>query len=133
MASEKSEQEQQELIFKFSMYERQIREIQQQLEDIERGIVDLNSLNLGLNELIGSKDKEIYAQLGKGIFVNAKMNSEDLNVDIGDGNFVKKSIPDTQKLIGEQTKKLEEIKKELEASLEDIEKELTRMMSEMEN
>jgi prefoldin alpha subunit len=133
MTSEKSEQEQQELIFKFSMYERQIREIQQQLEAIERGIVDLNTLNMGLNDLIGSKDKEIYAQLGKGIFVNAKMNSEDLNVDIGDGNFVKKSIPDTQKLIGEQTKKLNEIKRELETSLEDIEKELTKMMNEMEN
>jgi prefoldin alpha subunit len=133
MTSEKTEQEQQELIFKFSMYEKQIREIQQQIEAIDKGIVDLNSLNLGLNELIGSKGREIYAQLGKGIFVNAKMNSEDLNVDIGDGNFVKKNIPDTQKLIGEQTKKLEEIKKELEESLEDIEKELTKMMNEMEN
>jgi prefoldin alpha subunit len=133
MTNEKTEQEQQELIFKFSMYERQIREIQQQLEAIERGIVDLNTLNLGLNDLIGSKDKEIYAQLGKGIFVNAKLNSEMLNVDIGDGNFVKKSIPDTKELIGEQTKKLEAIKKELEGSLEDIEKELTGMMNKLSN
>jgi prefoldin alpha subunit len=133
MTNEKTEQEQQELIFKFSMYERQIREIQQQLEAIERGIVDLNTLNLGLDELVGGKGREIYAQLGKGIFVNAILNSEELNVDIGDGNFVKKSIPDTKELIGEQTKKLEAIKEELEGSLEEIEKELTKMMNEMEN
>jgi prefoldin alpha subunit len=133
MVNEKSEQEQQELIFKFSMYEKQIREIQQQLEAIERGIVDLNDLNLGLDEIIGGKGREIYAQLGKGIFVNAILNSEELNVDIGDGNFVKKSIPDTKELIGEQTKKLVAIKEELEGSLQDIEKELTGMMKEMEN
>jgi prefoldin alpha subunit len=133
MVNEKTEQEQQELIFKFSMYEKQIREIQQQLEAVERGIADLNSLNLGLDELIGGRGREIYAQLGKGIFVNAKLNSEDLNVDIGDGNLIKKSIPDTKKLIGEQTKKLELIKEELEQSLQDIEKELTKMMNEMES
>jgi prefoldin alpha subunit len=133
MTNEKTEQEQQELIYKFSMYERQIREMQQQIEAIEKGIVDLNSLNLGLNELIGSNGKEIYAQLGKGIFVNAKINSEDLNVDIGDGNFIKKSIPETKELIGEQTKKLELIKKELEQSLQNIEEELTGMMKELEN
>jgi prefoldin alpha subunit len=133
MANEKTEQEQQELIYKFSMYERQMRETQQQIEAIERGMTDLESLNSGLNELKGSIGKEIYAQLGKGIFVNAKINSEDLNVDIGDGNFVKKSIPETQKLIGEQTKKLAEIKKELEQSLQDIEEELRGMMKELEN
>jgi prefoldin alpha subunit len=133
MANEKTEQEQQELIYKFSMYERQMRETQQQIEAIERGMTDLESLNSGLNELKGSVGKEIYAQLGKGIFVNAKINSEDLNIDIGDGNFVKKSIPETQKLIGEQTKKLAEIKKELEQSLRDIEEELRGMMKELEN
>jgi prefoldin alpha subunit len=132
MENEKTEQEQQELFYKFSLYERQIREVQQQIESIDRGITDLESLNLGLNELKGSIGKEIYAQLGKGIFVNAKVNSEELNVDIGNGNFVKKSIPATQELIGEQTKKLAEIKKELEASLVEIEKEVMGMMSELE-
>jgi prefoldin alpha subunit len=131
MENEKTEQEQQELIYKFSMYERQIREIQQQMEAIEKGITDLISLNEGLNELKGSVGKEVYAQLGKGIYVNAKINSEDLNVDIGDGNFVKKSIPETQKLIGEQTKKLEAIRTELEGSMKEIEKELTGMMKEI--
>jgi len=132
MTSEKTEQEQQELIYKFSMYERQIREMQQQIEAIEKGITDLESLNTGLDELKGSKGKEIYAQLGRGIFVNAKINSEDLNVDIGNGNFVKKSIPETQKLIGEQTKKLEAIRAELERSLKEIENELMNMMKELE-
>lgn len=120
----------QELLFRFSMFERQIRELQQQIEAVERGIVDLTSLNFGLDELVGSKDKEIFAPMGKGIFVKAKLVSEELNVDIGEGNLVKKSIPETKELIEEQIKKLEQVRGELEKNLEEIGQELTGMMGD---
>ena len=124
-----SEENQQELLYKFSMFERQIREIQQQIEAVERGIVDLGSLNFGLDELVGSKDKEIFAALGKGIFVKAKIASEELNVDIGSGNFIKKSIPDTKALIEEQIGKLIQVKKELENNLQEMDNEISMMMN----
>jgi prefoldin alpha subunit len=124
------EENQQELLFKFSMYEKQIRELQQQIESIDRGIIELNSLNLGLDELVGSKDKEIYAPLGKGIFVKAKLISEELNVDVGEGNIVKKSIPDTKELIREQVEKLTQVKKELENNFEQLGEEITAMMND---
>ena len=125
-----NEQEQQELFFKFSMYEKQIREMQQQIESVENGIADLTSLNFAMDELVGNIGKEIYAPLGKGIFVKTKLISEELNVDIGNGNLVKKSIPETKKLIFEQIKKLEEIKKELENSLDELGKEINGMMNQ---
>jgi len=124
------EENQQELLFKFSMYERQIRELQQQIEAVSRGIVELSSLSLGLDELIGAKDKEIYAPFGKGIFVKAKLISEELNVDIGNGNVVKKSVPETKELIKEQIQKLEQVKKELENNLEKFGEEITEMMND---
>ena len=123
-----NENEQQELFYKFSMFEKQIRELQQQIEAIENGIVELNSLNFGLDELVGNVGKEIYAPLGKGIFVKAKLDSEELNVDIGKGNLVKKSIPDTKRLIEEQIVKLEKIKAELENNLEEMGKEINDMI-----
>ncbi len=129
---ENNEQEQQEVLYKFSMFEKQIQELQQQIEAVERGIMDLNSLNFGLDELTGSKDKEIFAPLGKGIFVKAKLISEELNVDVGNGNFVKKSIPETKDLVEEQIKKLEQIKTELENNLEQLGKELTDMMKDIQ-
>ena len=110
------------------MFEKQIKELQQQIESVENGIVDLTTLNFGLDELVGSKDKEIFASLGKGIFVKAKLISEELNVDIGSGNFVKKNIPETKELIESQIKKLQGIKVELENSLEEIGKEINGMM-----
>jgi prefoldin alpha subunit len=126
---EGKEQEQQELLFRFSMFERQIQELQQQIEAVERGIVDLTSLNFGLDELIGGKDKEIFASVGKGIFAKAKIISEELNVDVGGGNLVKKSIPETKELIGEQIKKLEQVKGELQRNLEQLGEEITGMMN----
>jgi prefoldin alpha subunit len=119
-----NEQEQQELFYKFSMFEKQIRELQQQIEAIGNGIGELNSLNFGLDELVGNTGKEIYAPLGKGIFVKAKLISEELNVDIGGGNLVKKSIPDTKALIEEQMGKLMQVKKELENNLEEMGREI---------
>jgi prefoldin alpha subunit len=92
--------------------------------------MDLNSLNLGLDELVGGTGKEIFAPFGKGIFVRAKLISEELNVDVGNGNFVKKSIPETKELIEEQLKKLEGIRKELEQNLEAIGGEIEKIMKE---
>jgi prefoldin alpha subunit len=125
-----NEQEQQELMFKLSMFEQQIQGIQQQLQAVEKAIVEMESLRLGLDEIKGKKDQEIMAPVGKGIFVKAKLLSEDLTVDVGGRNFVKKSIPDTQKIIADQVKKLEDAKKDLEKAMEDINEDLTKTMLE---
>ena len=121
---------QEELMQKFGMYEQQIQQLQQQLESVEQAIIEMNSLVLGLDELVGSKDKEILAPIGRGIFVKTKLVSEDLTVDVGGKNFVKKSIPETKKLIQTQVEKLEEVKKELEGNLEEINNELTMTFME---
>ena len=117
-----------ELMVKFSVFEQQIRQIQQQLEVIERNVMEMNSLSIGLGELHGAEGKEILSQVGKNIFVKTKLISEELIVDIGDGNFVKKNIEDTKKLIGKQIKKLERVRDELNSALEDINNEMTKII-----
>lgn len=124
------EKEQQEIMFKLSMFEQQIQQLQQQLQAVEQGIVEMESLNIGLNELIGSIGKEILAPIGRGIFIKTKLLSEDLTVDIGEKKFVKKTIPETKKLIEEQIGKLKEVKGELEESLEKVSEELQEVMNE---
>lgn len=124
------DKDQQELMFKLSMYEQQIQQLQQQLQAIEQSIVEMTSLNIGLDELVGSKGKEIMAPLGRGIFARTKLVSEDLTVDIGEKNLVKKSIPDTKKIIEEQINKLEEVKTSINNSLDKLSEELTKTMME---
>ncbi len=112
------ENEQQEMMFKMQMFDQQIKQLQQQLQAIDQGISEMTALNEGLSELVGKEGKEIYAPIGRGIFAKAKLISEDLNVDVGGGNMVKKTIPETKKIIEDQLKKLDEVKKELETGME---------------
>jgi len=122
-------QENQENIFKLAMFEQQIRQMQEQLQAIEQGMNELNILNLGLDELKGKEEKEIFAPIGRGIFVKSKILSEELIVDVGNKKLVKKTIPETQKLISEQTKKLEEVKKEMIENMETISKEAEELIN----
>ncbi len=125
-----NEQEKQELMMKLGFFEQQIRQIQQQIQAIEQGIVEMTSLNIGLEELQGKKDSEILAPIGRGIYAKAKLLSEELLVNVGSNNLVTKNIPDTRKLIEEQTRKLEEIKVEMNSNLENLGKEIEGVMEE---
>ena len=118
----------QELNFKFQMLEQQIVAIQQQLQAVEQTLLDMASLNLGLDEI--KKDKEILSPIGAGIFAKAKLISEELIVAIGEKNYIKKSIPETKNLIQEQILKLEKVRESLEGELEKINEEITRTMVE---
>jgi len=115
-----------------SMYEQQIQQIQQQIQAVEKGKIELKSLKIGLGGLVGSKDKEVLAPVGRGIFSETKLTSEKMLVDVGGGNFVKKTIPETQEIIEKQIKKLEEVKIELEENLQKLLEELQITFAEAE-
>jgi len=127
---QKGQQAQQEFLYKLSMFEQHIRQLHQQLELVEKSMLDLNSLDFGMDEIKGSVGKDILAQLGRGVFVKAKLVSEELIVDVGNKNFVGKSITDTKKIIKEQIEKLHQIKKELEDKIEEINEEITGLVLE---
>ena len=122
--------DQNELNRKFMIFEQQIRQIQDQLGAIEQAILDLSQINLGLDEITGKVGSEIMAPIGRGIFVKAKLLSEELTVDVGNKTFVKKDIPDTKNLLVNQVSKLNSIKGDLEKELEKINQELTNTMLE---
>ncbi len=115
----------QELARKFQVFEQQIRMLQEQLQAVEQTTIDLRTLDLGLDDLKESKDKEILAQVGRGIFVKAKVLSDDLIVDIGGKNFVSKNIGNTKEVLQGQVEKLGKIQEELEGELEKINQEIT--------
>ena len=122
-----------ELQIKFQMFEQQIMQLQQHLQRIDEAVNDLTNLGNGLKELEGKKDQEILAQVGRGIFVKAKLLSEELVVDVGDRNFINKSIPDTQKIVADQLDKLNKIKEDLEGELDKINSELTKTMLDFQH
>ena len=126
------QEKKQELIFRLGIFEQQIHQLQEQMDAVEKGINDLGSLSFGLDELKGSTGKEILSPLGRGIFVKAEIASEDLTVDIGGKNLVKKSISETKEIIEDQIKKLIAVKGELNENLERISEEMTRTLEEFQ-
>lgn len=122
----------QEIMLKLSMFEQQMNNINRQLQAVEEGIFEMSSLSLGLDELKGSEGKEVLSPLGRGVFAKTKLSSEDLMVDIGEKNFVKKSIPETKEIISDQIGKLNEIKDELTTQMNSLEQELTKAIDAAE-
>ncbi len=123
------DREQQETLYKLSLFEQQMNQLNSQLEAIEKASMDMASLIQGLEELKGEKDKEILAPIGRGIFAKAKLISEDLIVDIGDKNLIQKDINGTKELIQEQIKKLDFAKEEINKSLNNINQEILDLIS----
>jgi len=125
--------EDKELFFKINMLDQYMKNIQQQIEAVENEIVELNSLKKGLEELKNSSGKEIFSSIGKNIFVKTKIISEELLVRIGGDTLVKKSIPETAKIIEVQIKKLESIKEELLNEIEKLNREAEKLLSAIES
>ncbi len=123
-------EENQEIMFKLSMFEQQMRQLQQQLQAVEQGMIELSTLNMDLKDLNGSEGKEIFAPIGRGIFAKAKILSEKLTVDVGERNFVQKSVPETQEIINKQILKLETAKDELNKGLDELSKEAEKLIHE---
>jgi len=124
---------QQEMFLRLSVLEQQMQYTQQQLDAVEKGINQLQGLDLDLNEIQGASGKEILAQIGTGIYVPAKLLSDTLTVNIGENNFVKKSVPETKKIIQSQIKKLQETQEELEQHLDSINQELLNFIQNYQN
>jgi prefoldin alpha subunit len=120
--------ESKEEILKFQAFEQKINQVQAQLNSVEEGIGELKFLEESLEELKGSKDKEILSPIGRGIFIKSKIISEELLVDVGGKNFVKKDIDSAKEMIKKQVEKLKNIQEELNLSLEKIGEEITLEM-----
>ena len=92
--------------------------------------MDMDSLSIGLDEIKNSVGRDVLAPLGRGIFVETKLISDKLTVDVGGRNFVKKSISETKEIIEREMEKLHEIKEELNEKIEDVNEELTKTILE---
>ena len=125
--------EDKELFFKINMLDQYMKNIQQQIEAVENEIMELTSLKKGLEDLKNSSGKEIFSSIGKNIFIKTKIISEELLVRIGEKNLVKKSIPETAKIIETQKIKLEHIKEELINEIEKLNREAEKLLESIEN
>ncbi|MEA3329784.1 MAG: hypothetical protein U9Q06_03490, partial [Nanoarchaeota archaeon] len=86
--------EQQKYLMKLQGLEGEANHLGEQLKVIDQQISEMNLLKENLNHLEKSGESEMFAELGKGIFIKATLKKSGLLVDVGNKVFVHKSVKD---------------------------------------
>ena len=118
----------QQQIMQMQMLQQEAEDLNQQLQLIDQNLSEIETLKLSLEEIDKTENKEILANIGKKIFLPVEIKDKNLFVEIGRGNYVKKTVPETIQVIEEQTKKLIAGKQEVVERIESLQKEVENMM-----
>jgi prefoldin alpha subunit len=98
--------DQQQYFMRMQMLGQEAEKIEQQIQTIDQQIAELASVMESIQAIKDGKQKEILANLGKGIFVRAEIKDTELLVNVGKEVIVKKTADDTIAVIENQTNKL---------------------------
>tara|TARA_Y100000034_G_C6883625_1_gene405361 strand:+ start:609 stop:992 length:384 start_codon:yes stop_codon:yes gene_type:complete len=104
----------------------------EQLKIVELQISELGRFKEVLDNFESSGEKEVLASIGKGVFVKSEMKEKDFFVDVGAGVFVKKSLENTKEVLEGQTKRLQEMKVQLNSEMERLNSEMQEIISDVQ-
>jgi len=121
-----------EYLVKLMELEQETNRLEQQMQVIEQQSVELQNIHLGLQELNESKEKEMFADFGKNIFIKTEIKDKNLLVDVGNKIFIKKTIPETQKVIEAQQLKIIEAKNRILTRMQEIQHQMEDIIAEAE-
>ena len=113
------------------MTEQEASQLQQQLQLIEQNINEMQDIN---ESLVGIEkgSNDILANLGKNIYIPVEIKDKKLIIEVGNKNYVKKSIPEAKEVIEDQIKKLMKTKMEILGKLQELQSEMENMMQELQ-
>ena len=120
-------------IYQLSMLEQEAQKLQEQMQIIEQQVLELQSLEHGLQELDKTNEKAMLSNLGKGIFMKTEIKDKNLFVDVGNKTFVKKDVPQTLKIIEEQLSKLIEAKNQIMLRMQELQEQMQTLFAEVQN
>jgi prefoldin alpha subunit len=127
------EMKSQELFMQFNMFQQKSKQIEEQIQTIERQISEFNVLKKSVKDFSENKEEEFIAPLGNGIFVSAKPTQDKrFYVGIGSDILVKRDQKQSEEIISKQIKKLEEIRKGLFDELDKISRDIQNLIESAE-
>jgi len=108
-------------MLELNILDMQLRQMEQQAVMIEQQILEQQSLLLNLEELKkAKKGQSMIFPFSREIFVEGKLESSDVLVNIGSKTIVRKSIDEAKKIIEKQKEKLVRINEEMHSQIENI-------------
>lgn len=122
----------QETIFKIQMMEQEINQLNEQLQIIDQNNEHMSSLLETINELDKNETKDIMVDLGRRIFIPVEIKEMKLFLDVGKGNFVKKSMKETKEVIETEKMKLIESRNNIIIRLNQLNEEMENIIKEIE-
>jgi prefoldin alpha subunit len=118
----------QEQIIQMQALEQEADALNQQMQLIEKNLAEIKELGLSLEEIGKKENKEILANIGKKIYLPVEIKDNNLFVEIGKGNFVKKTCSEAKEIIEEQIKKLIVGREEITARLDELQQKANDLM-----
>ncbi|MDP2925409.1 MAG: prefoldin subunit alpha [Nanoarchaeota archaeon] len=116
-----------EQIMQLQIIEQESNQLNQQTELIDQNLSEIQELKNSLEEIERKECEEMLVNIGKKIFVPVKITDKNFIIEVGNKNFVKKSVKETRELVIGQIEKLLVAKeqvlqriKELEDDMNDI-------------
>lgn len=104
--------------------------LEEQLRIVEQQIKELHEFSEAIKLLENSKEKEILAPVGKGVFIKSEMKEKEFFVDVGSGVYVKKKPSETGFVIDEQIRKLQGLRIQISSEFESLSDELRKLLEE---
>ena len=120
----------QKQIMKIQMMEQEVNYLNQQLQLIDENIKEMTQISDSLGEI--KKGNEILSNLGKKIYLPVEVKDDKLIVEVGRGNYVKKSISETKEILERENNKLMEGKGKIIERLNFLQEEMSKMLMELQ-
>lgn len=121
-----------EYMMRLVALDQEIGRLEQQMQIIEQQILEMQTLKISLEEIEKSKEKEMFANLGKNIFIKTEIKDKMLLIDVGNRTLVKKNVEKTLKIVEEQLSKLIEGKNKVLGKMQEIQQQTEAIVSEAE-
>jgi len=117
-------------ILQLSRIQEEAKKLEEQLNIINNQIKEFEILKESLDNIDKTKNENFLASLGKGVFIETKINNKELFVNVGNNIVLKKNVKETNEIIDKQIKELNKIKEEIEKSIENLNIELQFLVEE---
>lgn len=122
-----------DFIMQMGMFEQRAQQIEQQLQIVDENLVDLERLKEGLDELKNAKGKEIFASIGRGIFVKARIEEDQVLTDVGGKNFIKKDVEESKNMLDDQIIRISAFKTQLLDELQNMNVDFQKFLNNIED
>ncbi len=120
-------------MFRASLIERQINELESRLEFINQHISELNEFQNNLDFIIKSSSNEMLSWIGKGVHMKTTLLSKELLVEVGAGVVVKKKPAEMKNVIEDQLNKFIEVRAHILGEIEVNNQSLQKIITDMES